>query len=465
MRKQLFNNMNKLFLFVIALSLPLIVNADVTFEVDKNLPAPTGNLRLSSSEQVCNNIIERYEVASTNLVATSISDSLAYPVQDVFFQCLVRAFADHRPIVLSPDMIWLVISQEFSHYVNQNSEELRDKIVFHKDGKIDLVTHDCNNDLLLPNADWQRVIEDFANTIEENTKSDIADMMLADFSTTGTTERIASGIVMMDAVKQYFYYSRFVGVCGIPYITLTGTSDDWQKVLDKTMRLDQFGLDWWTAELKPILNEFIDASNGKINKKFWKSIVDKYRPRELRGYSCSKKKPTELDGWFLKFFPFDHPGGIPKSVSYGSSMMDEMVRVPFTYYKVDGFVNIESAHQMELCAGFVGISEDKETYELSPQIGWIVRRCDSDEKIAEQLKERVHSGTLELRISKVPYALTLVSNLKTLNLYFVDKVEIPEWMDNIRIENLFITGIMTIDEETSLKQRFPNATITNRARL
>lgn len=146
MRIQLFNNMNKLFLFVIALSLPLIANADVTFEVDKNLPAPTGNLRLSSSEQVCNNIIERYEVASTNLVGTSISDSLAYLGKDIFFQCLVRAFAYYRPIVISPDMIWLVISQEFSHYVNQNFEELRDKIVFHKDGKIDLVTYDYYND-------------------------------------------------------------------------------------------------------------------------------------------------------------------------------------------------------------------------------------------------------------------------------------------------------------------------------
>src|SRR5271166_3700926 len=45
------------------------------------------------------------------------------------------AFSQHRPLILSPDCIWLVIAQGFGHHVNENAEHLRGRMVSHEGRK------------------------------------------------------------------------------------------------------------------------------------------------------------------------------------------------------------------------------------------------------------------------------------------------------------------------------------------
>src|SRR5688572_23216893 len=42
-----------------------------------------------------------------------------------------RAFAEHRPLVLSPDAVWLTILQGVAQHVRLNAELLRPKLVNH----------------------------------------------------------------------------------------------------------------------------------------------------------------------------------------------------------------------------------------------------------------------------------------------------------------------------------------------
>lgn len=42
-----------------------------------------------------------------------------------FFNGMVAAFADHRPVRLSPDVVWMLVSQAFSQEVNADSERFR----------------------------------------------------------------------------------------------------------------------------------------------------------------------------------------------------------------------------------------------------------------------------------------------------------------------------------------------------
>ncbi|MEZ6041889.1 MAG: DUF4419 domain-containing protein [Planctomycetaceae bacterium] len=44
---------------------------------------------------------------------------------------IAAACRSHRPVVLSPDMIWLTICQGVSHHVNQHSERFRKQLVDH----------------------------------------------------------------------------------------------------------------------------------------------------------------------------------------------------------------------------------------------------------------------------------------------------------------------------------------------
>ena len=294
-------------------------------------------------------------------------DNLYYIGEDVVFQMLLKAWCQHRPVVLTPDAIWLIICQQFSHIVNEKPEQYRNVLVNHE-GKKELQVK--SNDLFSEQADWERVIGRFTAEIDKYTNPGLATTLVADFSTTGTDERIASEVTLMNVVKPYFEYLAVYVVCGIPSITLNGTPDDWRKVLEKTRALEAFGMGWWTSELEPILQEFVKAAEGRPDYWFWKDIVCKSRPRKIKGPVCAGRQPklTKFDGWFLKFFPYDNKGKTPKKVDITQTMLPETVVVPFKYQ----VVALEET-PLELVAGIVGVLEDPDDFTMTPKIGWFVR--------------------------------------------------------------------------------------------
>jgi hypothetical protein len=63
-------------------------------------------------------------------------DYTADCIQNVTFHPLLAAahfaFSKHRPIVLSPDMIWVTILQGLARHVNDHAERLRNRFVAHQ---------------------------------------------------------------------------------------------------------------------------------------------------------------------------------------------------------------------------------------------------------------------------------------------------------------------------------------------
>ena len=438
----------------------------VTFEVDKDLPAPKQTIEMYDDKEISKRIVnisavpqEQHRVGKTSFEG----EHLCYLGDDNFFKCIVQAYADHRPLVLSPDMVWLIISQGFSRYVNAHAEEMRDLLVFHE-GEMELVVN-SNNNIFLPTGDWERLLNDFSTCIANNTKGELADLMTANFTTTGITERIASQVSLMDVVKKYFIYTNIAASCGIPSITLKGSPEDWQKVLDKTRSLKKYHLEKWVSKLEPILKEFVETSKGKPNKKFWQSIVKKRRVDQLkREKGCLPSiNGTYLDGWFLKFFP-NELGETRDSVMWDVDMPQEMVRVSFRQVLTDPDTGEPlDTIPMQLWAGFVGIEEDATTRALTPKIGWLARIADEESDEVARLKEQNKYMALYFYLNKdqeVPHALSKMDHIRSLHLDFGrNPVVIPEWLDNILIDKLHITGQLTDDEEAQLRQRFPKAEI------
>lgn len=162
-------------------------DSSITFVVDENLPAPECEKwwKNSSGDDVARYLLRDYHAAKTDsgYVASSFRNECFKELgTDVLYRTIVKAYAEHRPLVLSPDMIWLDICQVFSHYVNENAESLRDKFVAH-DGKMSLVVRTDEN-LLTGDADWSGIMNDFIRQIGENTKDNIAETFVADFTTT-----------------------------------------------------------------------------------------------------------------------------------------------------------------------------------------------------------------------------------------------------------------------------------------
>ena len=437
------------------------------FVVDEDLPAPKEIIPKYDDKEIAKRIVNISAVPLElhRVVKTSFEgQQLGYIGDDNFYKCLVQAYADHHPLVLSPDMVWLIISQGFSRYVNAHAEEMRDLLVFHE-GKMDLVVN-SNNDVLSPSGDWELLLNDFSTCIARNTKGELADLMTADFTTTGVTERIASQISLMDAVKKYFNYANIAAGCGIPSITLEGTPEDWQKVLDKVRSLKKYRLEKWASDLEVILKEFVKASKGHANKEFWQDIVKKRRVDRLkrdRGVCVPSINSTRLDGWFLKFFP-NVLGETPDSVIWDTDMPQEIVRVSFKHIYVDPVTSEPlDTIPMQLWAGFVGVEEDATTHTLMPKIGWLARIADEESDEVARLKEEDKHMELYIHIGKdqeVPHALSKMDHIRSLRLEFGNNpVVIPEWLDKIQIDKLRIMGQFTEEEETQLRQRFPKAEI------
>ena len=352
----------------------------ITFKVDENLKALEKTVVAHYDGRLAAQYLlgqDGVKVEDQHVVAMSFADAqnLRIVVKDAFYQCMVKAYAEHKSVTLSPDMMWLLISQGFARYVNAHSEELRSQLVYHE-GKQDLMVM-TKDDLLSGKADWGKLMNDFSREIERHTKGEVAQVIAADFSTTTPVERIASQITLMESMKSYFNYLAGRIGCGIPSVTLQGTPDDWRAVLSKTQKLGQYGLSEWTQTLEPILNEFIKTAEGNPNQRFWQEMVKKQRVDEFASVRpCSADKPTELDGWILKFFPTE-AGYTLDRVPYTKSMPAEFVRVEFKYRVIDPITGATlSETPMELMSGFVGALDDEKNNMLTPQIGWLVRACE-----------------------------------------------------------------------------------------
>lgn len=463
--------MKKSFIIIILALVASFASAQngVTFVVDENLaPIDEDALDMEDSQlrgsSALYGIFREEGVLEPIWIAKSFSDDerfYTFKGKDVFFQTIVRAYAEHRPLVLSPDMVWLLISQGFARYVNAHSDELRNQIVSHTE-KMDLVVETTKN-LLYEDADWKKLIAGFAAQINEYTKGDVGKTITADFTTTGVTERIVSQVTLMETVKTYFDYVVHYMGCGIPSITLMGTPQDWQKVLEKTEQLEKYGMGDWFKSLKPILTEFIKASEGKPNQAFWQNMVKKENPDKLVGNKvCDFRKPTVLDGWMLKLFP-DENGQTLDQVPHIHEMPSERVYVDFRYQVIDianGNVIVDTP--MELIAGYIGTEVDTLTHALTPKMGWMVRQIESNEKIVESLKKKAEEDSfdgLDLRVNRVPEHLAQLKYIKRLTLNFTDKVALPEWFYDLQIDNLTIKGEMSDEQEAAIKKHFPKADI------
>ena len=305
-----------------------------------------------------------------------------------FFSMVCLAYAEHRPIVLSPDIMWILICNGFSQHVNREPDRFRDYLVSHE-GKmrLEITTY--------PETTTAQKVEMFAGLIGENTKGDLDELLTCNFSTTGMVERMTSQITLMDAVKPYFDFVEHLIGCGIPSVTLEGTPDDWKLLREKTRELGNYGVKAWTDRLDPILKEFVAASEGNPNVEFWWDMAIKGRPLDfhLKDDGCLPLfEATRFDGWFLEFIPFDlsvkRPsediyeslgptefilGKRPYSIVFGHKLPPVITSVTVTQHIYDGLGNIIQTNYLEVRAGIVGLTQDVETMALRPEIGWLVK--------------------------------------------------------------------------------------------
>lgn len=227
--------------------------------------------------------------------------------QNAFLATAWYAHAQHRPLVLTPDAVWLCIAQGFAAHIWTNAEALRDRFVRHP-GRVMLKVRRDDFVEGSPDNPWPDVFHELSRQIAEHIRHQ-RDLVVCDFSTTSPVERAASELVLMEAMQKYFEY-RMVVICGIPAITLEGTVDDWKSVRQRAHMLAEYGLEWWVSPLLPVLDAFVEAASERPSIAFWRQFFGDSDPDR-----CGRG--PGIHGWILLLFPYlttgSHDGALRRN--------------------------------------------------------------------------------------------------------------------------------------------------------
>ena len=200
----------------------------------------------------------------------------------------------------------------------------------------------------------------------------------------------------MDIVKHFYEY-KVETFCGIQYIDILGTKEDW-TLLASTLNdfLTFLELSKWNTELQTILSHFINSFDGTHDKEFWDKI---YYYHGARGSGSTAK----VSGWIAELFlyikdeinPMLSPVNLPKRTEPRSEFKstpwldDELwstnpktktlkkdridpsdfpigyTSTPFVweYYK--------ETLDMKIMSGLVGITLGEDG-ALKPELGWVI---------------------------------------------------------------------------------------------
>lgn len=286
------------------------------------------------------------------------------------FNGFVWAYKNHRPITISPDIFWILINQAFSNHVSLKAEELRSMFV-NFEGKKELFVEKPDLDInTMTSKDWeQEFFPEFVEQISQYTGKCITDALTPNFTTTTPISLAVGQLSIMSTMKQYFSFRGMVCGCGIPYITIEGSVEDWRKIVEKLNHLKKYHFEWFTDDISPIIEKIIETKLGKVDNKFWKDMI---RIKDGTGYY----DPDKVDGWFTKFFPFNDEGKYNDGyITKGDDLQSEMLDVPFILDVV-----YPGKTERKFCviyAGFVGLTQNKENGSFKPEIGWIIKEKKS----------------------------------------------------------------------------------------
>ena len=199
----------------------------------------------------------------------------------------------------------------------------------------------------------------------------LLDVLTPNFSTSTYDSKIIGKISIMGAFKKYFDYDMEECGCGVPYIILEGTAQDYRDIITKAKELEKYDFKWYINRIIPHIEKMIEAKEGKIDVDYFKNMIQKKEVIEQE-YRPSGKYPHDvkydfLSGLFLSFFAY-----YKKSSYYDHHIQ----RFEEDSIKVEEFN--ELANQMLIVPFIIEDRVHKKTYEMKYKVGFI--GCDQNEK-------------------------------------------------------------------------------------
>ena len=381
----------------------------ITFKVEKGLKKPSEYLQTTGMKTILANLFKRRKKMIDNKTGREIQLNANEPLeifhynldtdeQEIFntgktslIQGLIAAYKNHYPITISPDMIWILIMQGFSRFMEKYENLVRERFVNFtgkKDLKLERLQYSPYN---ASKEVWDGIIKEFVQKIGNNVGKEVVDNLECDFSTTSAVAKVTSQVCIMSAMKQYFTYRVLMAGCGISSITLEGSIKDWEKIKSKLEFLSTKAFKWWTKHLIPIIDNIITTKKyystyGQLNQElidFWKGMI------RLKGKG-DLYDPHMINGWIVKFIP-NLRGEKPTIYEelLETNVPDQIISCPMeiTWLSMQGK---RVDFSCSLFSGFYGMVQDKKTFNVKPVIGYaIVVESQQESNITVEEKNKI----------------------------------------------------------------------------
>ena len=278
------------------------------------------------------------------------------------FTAILECYNNHWGLKTAPDDWWHTIIRTVAMAIDDHSkqEEVRKYFVNHE-GKKKLVVYVDS----MSRIDYPEFFRQMTDLIQSNVKVDnYVDTIRSNFSTSTETHRISSEITIMSSMQEYFEYICCFE-CGIPFVDMEGTEEDWKKLKSKLGDLKKMlqpihasiGLteEWWT-KIDGICDNLIETYRGNGDKEWWSKI---FSSEEEFGSGAN----TTYDGWFLRDLlnVSGHIGSLRRIPS-------GLVSVPLTF---DDNGNVYPGAIVSGIAG-IKIDESNGIPVVSPTHGWAI---------------------------------------------------------------------------------------------
>jgi hypothetical protein len=269
-------------------------------------------------------------------IKSNLTSSSSAGGSEAFYYSALMAYNNHQNWHLDPNDVWLQVLLWFTRrHVEPNAEALRSRFVSHeRKQKLNVTTHQGTHD-----QRWNEFFKLILQQMDENTTPGTVGHLQADFSTTGTVEKLVSTATIMDVAKSYFSYGHCMALCGIANVQFSGTEDDWNRLYKKIDHLKIYTIpiteqdeaeltckrkgkfdDLMQARQDPIfaakydasmanfklkmfidrvlhnVSKFIATYKGQVDKEWWNKIMNfEYGPR-------GSGSVTYISGWILDFY-------------------------------------------------------------------------------------------------------------------------------------------------------------------
>jgi hypothetical protein len=274
----------------------------------------------------------------------------------------LNAYFDHCPIKVSPNIIWQLILNKFSKYVNSFSEELREYFVNFKGTKdINCIRIGSFKDVYKYEDD---LIEEFCKNISDNIGTELTDVLTPNFSTSTKDTIIAGKVSIMATFKKYFKYRIGMCTCGIPYIILEGNLQDWEKILQKLKTLNKCG--FRTKDMEKDILEIIDTKKGSINLDFWRKIIMETKETVTEAKNCMSFEVEKnlIRGWILDFY--NTRGTKIENEKDACKLNEEVINAPVS------LKNLETGETKDgvIIAGIRDLKQDPINFIVEPIINY-----------------------------------------------------------------------------------------------